>query len=513
MALAALSGCGSKQPAVSEVISAGGGPFPDNPLLAFVPADTPYAFATFKPIPMDFLRAMADKFGSIARKGWNEGLEDSDPDERRQAQELAQLFDLEHLDNVGFSSRARFVLYGLGAYPVARIEIASGDRLFDSWQRIAKHAAHRAPTLRAGRRYWIIPSDEEATLIAIAPREVVVALAPRPVIERNLATLLGEQPAAKSLSTAAFRQLAMRDNLTGQGLGFVDLARVVAMAADADGATPACKAAISAVMSRAPRLVIGFEDFTAHRFGFAMTLEVAPDVLPDVRGLATSLVGYDRMVAQKPAMAFAFAVDIDRGRALLSRIAGGLRSLGEGCHEDEILDTANEMAKVAQRPLPAMLAGLRGGFVALNELKMERGQPPKKIDGYAVLQGGRVDEILKLASSQLPGVKLAPDGVAHALPALIPYPGHVAATRQVLGVALGQNSAATVSELLKGKPAPAPLFLLQVDYARIGELVDALEAESEDEDARAVLAAVGMVTGTWEIGERGVVGRVSIELR
>jgi hypothetical protein len=513
MVLAAAGGCGPKQPMTSEVTSVGGGPFADSPLLAFVPADTPYAFASFKPIPMEFLRAMADRFGSIARKGWNEGMEESDPEAARRVQEWAKTFDLEHMENSGFSAQARFVVYGLGAYPVVRLEIANGDRLVEAWKRFAKQGTVPEPTLRAGRRYWIIPAGTTSGLVVIGPKELVVAFAPRKVIDRNLATLVGEQPAAGHLTTAAFRELAVRDGFTGQGVGFVDLARVAAMGAEADGATPACKSAIAAVVNRAPRLVFGFEDFTAHRLGFGLALEVAPDVLPDVRGVATTLVGYDRMVARKPAMALAVALDVEHGRALLSRIAGGLRSLGEGCRQPRILVGANRMAELAQTPLPPMFAGLHGGFFALNELKMGDGELPKTIDGYGVMQGDHIDEIVKLASSQVPGLKLATDGAAHALPAMIPYPGHVAATRQALGVALGNNSAATVAELVKAKPAPAPLLLVQVDYRRLSELIDAMEKESQDEDTRAVLAALGTATVTWEIGERGPAFRMSLELR
>jgi hypothetical protein len=124
------------------------------------------------------------------------------------------------------------------------------------------------------------------------------------------------------MTTAQFRALAERDGFTGQGLGFVDLARVGALVADAAGAAPDCLAAVTAIAKRAPRLAVGYDDFTLHRLAFGMVLELAPDVLADARGLSGSLAGLDRLLGQKPAMAMAVAGNIEHGRTVLARVAG-----------------------------------------------------------------------------------------------------------------------------------------------------------------------------------------------
>jgi hypothetical protein len=246
--------------------------------------------------------------------------------------------------------------------------------------------------------------------------------------------------------------------LTGQGLGFVDLVRasaLAAVAAGAAGADPDCRGAIAGIAKRAPRLVLGYDDFTAHRFGFGMVLELAPDLLADVRRLSSSLAGYDRLIGQKPAMAFAVAVNIEHGRTMLSRVAGALRELGQRCKGPSLVEAADKLASTASRPLPPVVAGLRGGFAVVDNLKMGA-HGPESIDGFAVIQLDHTAEILKLASGQVPGLELRPDGKAHALPAMIPFPGHVAASETAIGVGLGQNSATAAVEVLKGTEAPTP---------------------------------------------------------
>src|SRR5262249_31594212 len=132
--------------------------------------------------------------------------------------------------------------------------------------------------------------------------------------------------------------------------------------------------------------------------------------------------------------------------------------------------------------------------------------------GYAALQGDHIDEIVKLASSKLPGITIATDGAAHPLPALLPFPGHVAATRQAFGLALGPGSAATATELVTGAPAPAPLPWSRVDYPRLGALLSDA-GKDLDEEARAVIAALATVTLSSSVDDSGLSWRMSVELR
>ena len=500
------------------------GEFPDNPLLAFAPADTPYAFASFKPAPLDVIRKMTAMVGPIWRRAFTRSmsrtLEAAGSDDQRRivkdVLDALDTLDVKRFEDQGFSARARFAIYGLGAYPVFRVELGSGDRVFDLVQRTAErwHLPLPPPTVRAGRRYWIFEDRSLAGFVAIGPKELVMAAAPRGVIDANLATLLGEQPAPHPMTTAQLRALADRDGFTGQGVGFVDLVRVGALIAAAAGAAPDCLAAVAAIAKRAPRLAIGYDDITLHQLGFGMVLELAPEALADARGLSGSLAGLPQLLGQKPAMAIAIAGNLEHGRSVLAHVASALGDLGQRCQVPSFVDGVAKLAAAAGHPLPPELAGLRGGFVVLNSLKMgPHGPDPASIEGFGSLQLDHTGELLKRAAREVPDLAIQPDGKAHALPAASPFPGHVAASDHAIGVGVGPSSAAAAIGALDGTPAPAPLALLVFDYARMGDLVLASATGPDAEDMRAVIQAFGLATIQLLVDARGVVSWTSFELR
>jgi hypothetical protein len=531
------------------------GEFPENPMVAFIPADTAYAFASFKPVPADFVRTITKGLGPIFRRAYDEELakeasetklakdtkaaiqgtdakEDDDGDDEdddgggddgnnSEITEAARAFlswlgelDAKKLDELGFSSKARFTVYGLGAYPVARIELSSGDRVFHFLQTaLARRHIELPPHVeRAGRRYWLIDEDDVGVLVSVADKELVVALAPREVLDANLGALLGDQPPAKHLTTADFRELARRDGFTGQGVGFVDVPRAAALASEAAEAQPACRTAITALARRVPRLAFGFDDFTAHRMTFGMVLELAPDVLADVRKLAIPLAGYDRVIAQRPALALAVAVDVDRARALLSRLAMGMREIGQRCdEEDSFNDVVVPMAAAAVAPIPPPLAGLRGGFAVLNDLKIST--TPMVVDGFGLIQTDHAAELLAALAREVPGLQVARDGKAHALPSMLPFAGHVAASERGIGIAVGRNSPVTAVELSAAPAVPAPLAMMAFDYQRLADPILATSHGKSADETRAVIAALGLLTTLLVVDERGSVLWTSLELR
>src|SRR5687767_4460127 len=88
-------------------------------LYAHVPADTPYVLGSFEPMP-DFVFEWAGVgYGTLLKQV-------------RQQPELAKLITIfeqelggqwnrQGLESLGFSTKARFALYGLGLYPVLRM--------------------------------------------------------------------------------------------------------------------------------------------------------------------------------------------------------------------------------------------------------------------------------------------------------------------------------------------------------------------------------------------------------
>lgn len=492
------------------------GEFRDNPLLDAVPADTLYAFASFKPVPLDALRGLARAFGPIWRRSFQDYMARSG--ERVAAQvfldEIAAL-DVRRLERAGISVGARFVIYGIGAYPFVRIELSNGDRVFEFMQALGKriHEPLPPPVERGGRRYWMSDAPAGAVFAAITPKELVLGIAPRATIDANLAVLLGEQRPPRSLTTAQFRDLARRDGFTGQGVGFLDLTRIPDVAVDAVGTVPACRTAFKAIVQHVPRLAFGFDDVTLRHVAFGFVVELAPDALAVIRGLSTALTGFERLVSSSSAFAVAFALNLDHGRTVLSRAAPALREFGERCNEEDVVAGAQQLVAGASRPLPPFLAGLRGGFVALTRFKLgpDSRIAPRSVEGFGTIQLDRITPLLQFAATQQPGLELQADRKVRALPATVDVPGHIAANDTTIAVGVGRGSSATVAQLLNAPAVPAPLALVQFDYRRAGALIP---KDTPDADAvRAVAAALGLMTFQMVADERGLVMWSSFALR
>jgi len=524
LVLTASSGCEKKAVGTGDSLTqlpsraAATGDFPDNPLLAFAPSDTPYAFATFKPVPADLLRKFLGMAQPIWRKAFGKAVPDDSSIEQRVMKDVVDV--LEHLDikmieDHGFSTKARFALYGLGAYPVMRAEILDGARVFE----LVKLAAERwqlalpPATERAGARYWLIDQPEISVLVAIRPKDFVLALAPHDVLETNLAAVLGEQKPASSLTTAQLRAIAERDGFTGQGVGFVDLARVSSMAAAKLAAAPACGEAIAALARRMPRIAFGYDDLTTHRMAFGVVVELAPDVLAEAKGLTGKLAGLDKLLASHPMMAFAAALDVEHARTAVARAAGTFGDLGQRCQAPELVEVAGKVATTMAQPLPPFLAGLHGGYAVLDHMTMTP-QGPQAIEGFGSVQLDHAAELLKLAAAEIPNLDIPPDGKPHVLPSsAIPFPGHAAASDRMIGVAVGQNSAKAAVTALQGSPAPAPLLVMAYDYGRLLDLIPTGGNDVDMQAMRDMFKAFGMAAMQIIVDARGVVWWMSFEMK
>jgi hypothetical protein len=185
------------------------GEFPDNPLLAAIPADTPYVFATFKPIAPEYIHKMVDVFGPIWHRSFDAYMAKSPGGEDEAAVFFELLGDVnaKRFDELGLSVTARFAVYGLAnGFPVARLEIANGDRLLAFMKQVADryHTQLPEPTARGTWKLWrqALPEKDLAWIVAVGPKELVMSFEPGNLLDADLATILEERKPATSLTTA-----------------------------------------------------------------------------------------------------------------------------------------------------------------------------------------------------------------------------------------------------------------------------------------------------------------------
>jgi hypothetical protein len=306
------------------------------------------------------------------------------------------------------------------------------------------------------------------------------------------------------------KDLAQRDGFTGQGLGYADLQKVAAIA-DHDR-TPDCRDAIAKLVAHAPRFVFGYRDLTPQQTTAGVVLELAPDALAAAKTATGSLAGLDRLASAHPAMAFAVAGDLAHARALLPALASTAEDLGKRCEAPELAGFADKLRTAATAPIPPMFDGLHGGIVVVDRMKRD-GVAFSSLDGYALIHADHAADLVKLISAKVPGLDLPLDGKAHPLPAAgLPVPANAAATSDALAIGLGADSG-KVTDLLGGKPQPAPLALMIFDYQRIGDLIPSNPDDPQSVDVKQLMSALGVLNMQFSVDDRGVVAWMTFGMK
>jgi hypothetical protein len=314
------------------------------------------------------------------------------------------------------------------------------------------------------------------------------------------------------VTTAQLKAIAERDGFTGQGVGYVDVAKVVTLVTDRNQAPPACAAAIGKLAQRAPRVAFGYDDLAAQRVAFGMVVELAPDLTKDVRAISGSLPGLDRALDAKGAMTVAVAADVPKARALAGRGASALRDLSQPCEAPDLTSFADKLDRIATTPAPPFVETIHGLVAVVQKIALGP-QGLQQLDGYAAIHLDRADDLIALAKQQLPGFELATDGQAKPLPPMVPMSGHMAASKDAIAVAVGSLSAGRAVDGLAGKAVPAPLLVLQYDYSQLGDFMTVGQTGPDAENMRAMMKAFGVATMQVLADERGLVAWGSFELR
>jgi hypothetical protein len=510
----ALLGACKHEPVASQKLpssrAASTGAFADQPQLAFVPADTPYVFATFKPVPIDYIEkmsAMAKPMIAQAQLGNDEAALKL----RAIADEIGT-FNAKRFEELGFSASARMVVYGLGRYPVFRLEIKDGDKVLGLVQRVATRwgATLPPPSEQDGRRVWRFPSPngELTVVIALAKTELVAALLATTSLDRDLPFVLGTQKPAKSLGTAAFKAIAARDGFNDQGIGYVDTAEAIhQLIGSSPRPVPAsCITTLADMTKAVPRIAIGYDDFSTKRISFGVVVELAPNVLGEAKALRGKLANLDRVLSGHPIAALAIAGNLDHARPLFAKIANLWRGLGTACEIESFVDQANEISELPNE-MPAYLTGITGAFVSLDYFRITT-NGPEQVEAVASVQATDTAELRRALASV--GLDLQPDKTPAALPQSMPFKGHAAASKQTVAFAIGANSQSRVGRELDGTPVPAPLLIMRYDYARF---FGAMPGSPELAPMKDMFNMLGVATLQLDVDERGVVGWMSLDIK
>ncbi|MEM9209743.1 MAG: hypothetical protein AAGA61_10880, partial [Pseudomonadota bacterium] len=293
-------------------------------ILGFVPADTPYVFASPERLPDDVrekLEASADSmyaayqtvieasFGDVAEE--LEGQGDAEQAElvMTLASEFVSLMQSENLRAAGVPSSPHSALYGVGLLPVLRLEL-SNPVAFEA--KIAELEANAGGDMSVGEiegvSYRYVGDDSGRIIIAVIDDYVVATMVPTALSDAELANVLGiNKPDESIADSGSLASLAEAYGFAAYVLGYLDVQRMVSVFLDSpsgvnaelmammefDAATisDVCNAEIREVAGIMPRMATGYTDVTATEIGSNTVFELRNDLATGMRALAAPVPG------------------------------------------------------------------------------------------------------------------------------------------------------------------------------------------------------------------------------
>jgi hypothetical protein len=490
----AVTACHSKSATNEPISSSWSGPT----LLSYVPAKTPYVLAVLQP-PDAALRARL--LGTYAR-GLREGLAKLDAlrsDPHASQTPWMRAFDaLEHelagrdptqwADALGIDPAGKFVLYGLGVWPVLRLHLTDAARLRTVVERVAAAAAPAVQhQVQAGHPYWTIPVKKGVVVGAVLDDHAVLAFVPAASLPAALPHLLGTQRPQASLRNAQTLPALMSRHRFGPFMvGFLDVRRLFdviesggplhdAITTKLGASLPAaCRPDVDRMVALAPRMVFGYDRLDEQGMSARLVLETAPWLTAELAKLRVDVPAAP--TSGQALLSMGAAVDVDGLASWVKSAAARVRAHPLSCPQLQELNES--IAKLAasfdQQQLPPSLQGLRGATLVIDDMTLI----PPNGTGHLAVYGAHVDQLVQKVTALVPflaSLHIPPDGTPVPLPLArfgapsLP-PAHVAMRGDRLVLTLGPDSAnRAANQLAAPAHGASPLVTFAFDPNRFAD--------------------------------------------
>ncbi len=515
-----LAGCGgdddapastdaaSAPAAKAQMSSSGKG----SPLLAYVPADTPYFVGnrnTMDKKTVDLMWSMAEPGLSYIDNAISAALEDDkvndDPLAKAVMEELSGKMTRQGMAELGFDPAGSGALYGLGVLPVLRAQLSDGNRLRETIGRIeAKAGQEFTVSSFDGQEFYESGDDKAKFVIAINDDQLVASVIPSNARDAGLKQLFSTTPDSNITSRLdsvndEYNLLPVFTMLV-DSVGFVDAMLTdnseVATAMFAEGRQnigPGCAAEFRDIAGIMPQIVSGYTAFNDSAIDSIAVMRLRDDIASATKGLAAPMGGMGNI--DDVLFHMGFAMDVLKTKQFLSDQANAVAADPYQCAElAELNDGMAQMSAQLSQPLPPMVGNFQGFRLSLKEMDLSSGMPQNL---RALLMIGITNPQLVVGMAgamvpQLADLQLTADGTPTPLPAgLIPFPldgPHLAMTEQGIGMSTGTGEEAQLKGFLSSDAASGDLPFLVMGYDEEGmalyqqQIQQAMAAMAPEED-------------------------------
>jgi len=523
---------------LSKAVAATGGG--ENPFLAMIPADTLYTFATLSTISLEELpfdtAEMGGMYATLAEQMKKDQTSPMNKVLGAVMDELAKAMKADDgLASIGFKDGGHFALYGVGALPIARMQLSDSGKFEAFVGRIEKQSGFKAEQRDfKGTKYRAVPLPDTPAVIAavVMDDHVAVTIATKDTLEWVLPWVTGAKKPEKHIgSTDKLTSIGKRapNNAAGVTTGYVDLVGIQqVLAGDRTGLAAeslkalgaplpvlqgACKNESAMLTKLVPRLVLSsFYTNQAHSVT-EFTVDVdAPNFIKGLKGTVGKAPG---LGAPMPAKALGFVgvgVDVDTAMAFIKSFSGTMTSKKFECKELGFINQFGQQVKrfAETQRIPPNLSELTGAFVILEDIDIS-GQQPKNIKALASIGTSKPQELWMMAgalSKEFAKVKLS--GEPAKLPAIPNAPFvdqlYVMKTDSALGLAHGDDVSKRLKPFLASNVGGnTPLVVVGYDYGRImKKLPKQLMQQGGMQDLAGMMSEFGMSSLGLHVVDAGV---------
>jgi hypothetical protein len=482
-----------------------------NPLLGFVPGDTPYLFANLEATPaavvdaylarfqpsLDMAQAMLD---DVSIEVSSDGSDDL-----REAALLGALLEeidgklnRAGLESLGLSLESHKAFYGMGVFPVVRVALRDADALRAAIGRVEEKSGMDFPALQSGEvAYWkIADANQQGGLyIAILADHLAVGLFPPAAEAEFLPEFLGQaEPPQRLNANEALALLNREKGFQDYGSGFVEFQKLVSELTQADSRTrlgleasgqtplprfdPVCEAEIKGLVARAPRLVAGTTELSANAVGIKYQLEIEPTLAGELARLVSDVPLADD--SSDYLVSMSLGIQLGRLREFLLDKASAWTAEPYQCPQLAGLNQAVQSGFAQlNRPMPPFVGNVNGFRMKLESLDFAN-PAPENARGMLVLEVEKPQMLVGMAQSFLPGMEnlqLEPGSDPVEIPQelmTIAVEGmHISAamSSDALAISMGQDQQAGLMDYLEaGGDNEGSFFSVSYDMAAQMEL-------------------------------------------
>lgn len=403
-----------------------------NPLLAHVPADTAYVFANLESIPeevsdayvariqpvLDVVSQQVEQFQTDYATGDYEGNEMAVLASAL-IEELGGSISADNLENIGISLQAHQVLYGMGTFPVVRLELSDAEAFRAAIARIESKVGFVLPVQELnGTTYWRV-SNEEFPLglyIAILDQQLAVSLFPVSAEDRLLTSFLGQKmPDQNMASNNTLAIMNSQKGYSGYGSGIVDISKLAneflnndsvsrsyfspEMQAKFPNMDATCNAEINSVISKAPRMTTGILALTGNEISVRYELELENNL---ATGLAALVSDVPMAEDSNKLLSASLAVKVGKLRTYLLEKATEIVATPFQCEEFQQLNmNAQQLVQQLNIPMPPMVNNLMGLRVSVDDFDQKAGVTEGR--GLMALYVDKPEMFVGMATMLLPG--------------------------------------------------------------------------------------------------------------